>query len=95
MVQGQSPKTISMIKWIRTGRLSIKNSLSGLPEFELPVVPENPGGISQGGPSQARGVPGSRKAPPPPWTSIDRFAAGSEGGGRFFVSEVFMKRHMQ
>jgi len=29
MEQGQSTKTISMIKWIRTSRLSIKNTLSG------------------------------------------------------------------
>ena len=28
MAQGRSSKTISMIKWIRTRRLSIKNSLS-------------------------------------------------------------------
>jgi len=29
MAQGRSTKTISMIKWIRTSRLSINNSLSG------------------------------------------------------------------
>jgi len=28
MAQGRSTKTISMIKWIRTSRLSIKNSVS-------------------------------------------------------------------
>ena len=28
MAQGQSTKTISMIKWIRTSSLSMKNSLS-------------------------------------------------------------------
>ena len=28
MAQGRSAKIISMIQWIRTGRLSIKNSLS-------------------------------------------------------------------
>ena len=28
MAQGRSTKIISMIKWIRTSRLSIKNSLS-------------------------------------------------------------------
>jgi len=28
--QGRSTKIISMIKWIRTSRLSIKNSLSGV-----------------------------------------------------------------
>jgi len=28
MAQGRSTETISMIKWIRTSRLSIKNSLS-------------------------------------------------------------------
>ena len=31
MAQGRSTETISMIKWIRTSRLSIKNSLSGRP----------------------------------------------------------------
>ena len=30
MVQGRSTQIISMIKWIRTSRLSIKNSLYGL-----------------------------------------------------------------
>ena len=30
MAQGRSTKTISMIKWIRTSRLSIKNSLPDL-----------------------------------------------------------------
>ena len=30
MAQGRSTKIISMIKWIRTSRLSIKNSLSAV-----------------------------------------------------------------
>ena len=33
MAQGRSTKIISMIKWIRTSRLSIKNSLSVSPEW--------------------------------------------------------------
>jgi len=54
MVHGRSTKIISMIKWIRTSRLSVKNSLSGgqigndAELFEalslLPLLPE-------GGPS--------------------------------------------
>jgi len=35
LVQGRSSKIMSMIKWIRTSRLSIKNSLS----FALPLEP--------------------------------------------------------
>jgi len=34
MAQGRPTKVISMIKWIRTSRLPIKNSLSGLGEGE-------------------------------------------------------------
>ena len=30
MAQGRSTKILSMIKWIQTGRLAIKNSLSSL-----------------------------------------------------------------
>ena len=33
MAQGRSTKTISMIKWIRTSRLSRKNALSPNPEL--------------------------------------------------------------
>ena len=36
MAQGRSTKIISMIKWIRTGRLSIKNSFSGTPRTLYP-----------------------------------------------------------
>jgi len=37
MAQGRSTKVISMIKWIRTSRLSIKNSLA-LQEDELTLI---------------------------------------------------------
>jgi len=43
MAQGQSTQIISMIKWIRTGTLSIKNSLSpplqaAKPKFDYDAV---------------------------------------------------------
>ena len=46
MAQGRSTKIILTINLIRTSRLSIKIFLFivGLAEFELPVVPESPGG---------------------------------------------------
>ena len=37
LAQGRSTKIISMIKWIRTSRLSIKNSLSGVWGLERPA----------------------------------------------------------
>ena len=35
MAQGRSTKNISMIKWIRTSRLSIKNSLSAGSDLDV------------------------------------------------------------
>ena len=40
MAQGQSIKIISMITWIQTSRLSIKNSLALSPTVRRAVVPE-------------------------------------------------------
>jgi len=51
MAQGRSTKIISMVKWIRTSRLSIKHSLSlwwrgeGKPLFPLPPSTLNAGTI--------------------------------------------------
>ena len=43
MAQGRSTKTISMIKWIRTSRLSIKKSLSLREEYLILEVEEDGG----------------------------------------------------
>ena len=92
MAQGRSTKIISLIKWIRTNRLSIKNSLSVVAntrKFETGVGPRRSecmccASDPYKGTSLIRNsaflVPYSRNMPRALWWSL--------GGGAFLMGEV-------
>ena len=82
MAQGRSTKIISMIKWVRSSRLSVKNSLSaGI--LRGASVGSARSSLTQQGTSLLK-----KRTPLGPCRGpVPRVRGGSLGGGRFLMGE--------